>query len=142
MSRLRPRCSAFLVGAAALVAASCGGSDTSNGIAVGIPEREDHLPGYAAVLSGDEATYDYTIPEGAGLALDAGKPLSILPGSLTATVGQTIRIVNEDTRGHSVGPWFVSGGATLRQEFTTPGAYEGLCTVHPSGEFILQVLPR
>ncbi len=126
----------------ALVVAACGGGRDPGPGAAGVPDRQDNLPGYAAVLGSDTATYEYVIPVGAGDALDAGEPLSILPGSLTATVGQTIRIVNEDTRGHSVGPWFVSARATLRQEFTTPGSYEGLCTVHPSGEFILQVLGR
>lgn len=131
-----------IIALSVFVFGACGGSSDSGSIAGGIPDREDNLPGYAAVLGSDSATYEYVIPEGAGDALDAGAPLSILPGSLTTTVGQTIRIVNEDSRGHSVGPWFVSARATLRQEFTTPGSYEGLCTVHPSGEFILQVLER
>ncbi len=134
---------AALVGLAAVVLVACSGSkDSSDMSTAGIPDLEENLPGYGVVLGANEATYEYTIPIGAGDALDAGEPLSILPGSLTATVGQTIRIVNRDTRGHSVGPWFVSARATLRQEFTTPGSYEGLCTVHPSGEFVLQVLPR
>ena len=144
MSLVRRRAGAlspFLV-AVALIVGACGASDDSSPTAAGVPDREANLPGYAAVLGSDSATYEYVIPEGAGDALDAGTPLSILPGSLTTTVGQTIRIVNEDTRGHSVGPWFVSARATLRQEFSTPGSYEGLCTVHPSGEFILQVLAR
>ncbi len=133
----------MMTAAAALVLASCGGSSDTAGVSsAGVPDLEENLPGFGAVLSDSSATYEYTIPVGAGDALDAGEPLSILPRSLTTTVGQTIRIVNEDTRGHSVGPWFVSARATLRQEFTTPGSYEGLCTVHPSGEFILQVLPR
>jgi plastocyanin len=126
----------------AFVIGACGGSSDSSPGAAGISGSEGNLPGSAAVLGSDAATYEYLIPEGAGDALDAGEPLSILPGSLTTTVGQTIHIVNEDSRGHSVGPWFVSAGATLRQEFTTPGSYEGVCTVHPSGEFILQVLER
>ncbi len=125
-----------------LSVAACGSGGDASPAVSGIPDREANLPGYAAVLGSDSATYEYVIPEGAGEALDSGNPLSILPGSLTTTVGQTIRIVNEDSRGHSVGPWFVSANATLRQEFTTPGSYEGLCTVHPSGEFILQVLAR
>jgi hypothetical protein len=134
---------AALVGLATVVLVACGGGgDSSNVSTAGVPDLEENLPGFGAVLSADQATYEYTIPVGAGDALDAGESLSILPRSLTTTVGQTIRIVNEDTRGHSVGPWFVSARATLRQEFTTPGSYEGLCTVHPSGEFVLQVLPR
>lgn len=80
------------------------------------------------------ADYEFVIPIGAGEALDAGTPLEILPARLDATVGQTIQIVNQDTRGHLVGPWFVGGGETLRQTFKSPGEFIGECSVHPSGE--------
>jgi hypothetical protein len=85
------------------------------------------------------ATYEYTIPKGAGEALDAGTPLEILPGELRTTVGETIRIVNEDDRGHNVGPWFVGAGETMNQTFTSAGEFEGVCTVHPSGQLVLVV---
>lgn len=79
------------------------------------------------------------IPAGAGEALDAGKPLEILPGELVVTVGETIRVVNEDDRGHNVGPFFVGAGETLSQRFSSPGEFVGVCTVHPSGELVLVV---
>ena len=85
------------------------------------------------------ADYDYTIPVGAGLALDAGTPLEILPGSFDARVGQTIQIVNEDDRGHLVGPWFVGASETMRQTFKTTGEFVGDCTVHPSGQIVVTV---
>jgi len=85
------------------------------------------------------ADYDYTIPVGAGLALDAGTPLEILPGSFDARVGQTIQIVNEDNRGHLVGPWFVGAGETMRQTFKTTCEFIGDCTVHPSGQIVVTV---
>ena len=80
------------------------------------------------------ADWDFTIPVGAGEALDAGTPLEILPALLEATVGETIRIVNEDDRGHLVGPFFVPAQTTLNQTFSSPGEFIGECTVHPSGE--------
>ena len=80
------------------------------------------------------ADYDFTIPPGAGLALDAGTPLEILPAQLDARVGETIQIVNDDDRGHLVGPWFVGAGQTLRQTFASPGEFIGECSVHPSGQ--------
>lgn len=80
------------------------------------------------------ADYDFVIPVGAGVALDAGTPLEILPARLDAVVGQTIQIVNEDDRGHLVGPWFVGAGETLRQTFKSPGEFVGECSVHPSGQ--------
>jgi plastocyanin len=113
--------------AATLAAAACGGDDEAVG------------PGLSPVEVAGSATYEYTIPLGAGEALDAGTPLEILPGELETTVGETIRIINEDDRGHNVGPWFVGANETMNQEFTSAGEFEGVCTVHPSGQLILVV---
>ena len=96
-------------------------------------------PGFSVEDGTGSATYEYTIPAGAGEALDAGEPLEILPGTLDASVGETIQIVNLDDRGHNVGPWFVGANETMRQEFTSAGTFEGVCTVHPSGELVLNV---
>ena len=86
------------------------------------------------------ADYQYTIPLGAGEALDAGEPLEILPAELEVKVGEVIEIVNEDERGHLVGPFFVGKGETLRQRFSSPGQFTGQCTVHPSGQLVLSVI--
>lgn len=119
---------AVLVVAAAVAGlAGCGGDDDAA------------APGIAPVEAGEPATYEYVIPAGAGEALDAGEPLEILPAELEATVGETIRIVNEDDRGHNVGPFFVGAGETLSQRFSSPGEFVGVCTVHPSGELVLIV---
>ncbi|MFT6393372.1 MAG: plastocyanin [Ilumatobacter sp.] len=96
-------------------------------------------PGLTPTETAGAATYEYTIPMGAGEALDSGTPLEILPGELITNVGETIRIVNEDDRGHNVGPWFVGANETLNQEFSSAGEFEGVCTVHPSGQLILIV---
>ena len=85
------------------------------------------------------ADYEFVIPVGAGLALDAGTPLEILPADFDARVGETIEIVNEDDRGHLVGPWFVGAGETMRQTFQTPGEFIGECTVHPSGQIVVTI---
>jgi plastocyanin len=113
--------------AAAVVVSGCGDDDVVGG------------PGLANTEIDGSATYEYTIPEGAGDALDAGTPLEILPAELQTTVGETIRIVNEDTRGHNVGPWFVGEGEILNQTFASAGEFEGVCTVHPSGQLVLIV---
>lgn len=116
----------LLVAVCATVIASCS-SDSDAG------------PGFGVEAGTETATYEYTIPLGAGEALDAGAPLEVLPGTLEATVGETIEIVNLDDRGHNVGPWFVGANETIRQEFTSAGTFEGVCTVHPSGELVLRV---
>ncbi|MFK7917021.1 MAG: hypothetical protein AB8G14_02995 [Ilumatobacter sp.] len=117
---------AGLVFMAALSVAACGDGGADG-------------PGLTATEVSGAATYEYVIPMGAGEALDNGTPLEILPGELVTNVGETIRIVNEDDRGHNVGPWFVGANETLNQEFTSAGEFEGVCTVHPSGELILVV---
>lgn len=124
--RWRASVAPLLIGLAVLTFAACGSDGTGN-------------PGFADQAATSEATYSFTIPLGAGEALDEGTPLEILPAELNAHVGETIEIVNLDERGHNVGPWFVGEGETVRQEFTSPGVFEGVCTVHPSGELVLRV---
>lgn len=85
------------------------------------------------------ADHQFTILEGTGEAMDRGEEVDILPAELDVRVGQVLEIVNQDDRGHLVGPFFVGAGETLRQEFTSPGTFEGICTVHPSGQFVLTV---
>lgn len=119
---------AGLVAIASWGLVGCGGDDTS-----------DAAPGVETVESAEAATYEFVIPPGAGEALDAGEPLEILPGRLEVTVGETISIVNDDERGHNVGPFFVGAGETLRQRFSSPGEFVGVCTVHPSGQLVLIV---
>lgn len=90
--------------------------------------------------SGGGANYSYTIPAGSGEAIDRGEPLEILPDSLEVRVGELFELINEDDRGHLVGPFFVGAGETVRQRFNAPGSFIGICTVHPSGEFVLTVV--
>jgi plastocyanin len=121
------RCLAGLAVALVLPLAACGGDD------------ESAAPG---VETGDEsaaAEYEYLIPVGAGEALDAGEPLEILPAELDVRVGESIRIVNDDDRGHTVGPFFIGANETLTYRFSSPGELVGVCTVHPSGEIVLTV---
>ncbi len=121
---------AIVVAVAALGAlAACGDDDDS-----ATPQVES-----VAAADAGTATYEFVIPPGAGEALDAGEPLEILPATLEVVVGDTITIVNDDDRGHNVGPFFVGGGETLTQRFASPGEFVGVCTVHPSGELVLIV---
>ena len=96
-------------------------------------------PSTEAVSVAEAATFEYVIPVGAGEALDAGTPLEILPAELQVNVGDTIRIENLDDRGHTVGPFFVGANETLTQRVSTPGEFEGVCPVHPSGQLVLIV---
>lgn len=116
--------------ATAMCLGACGSDDGAGSPVISVVDPGD---------VGDTATYEYAIPAGAGEALDAGQPLEILPAELDAHVGDTIRIVNHDDRGHNVGPFFVGAGETMTQRFASPGDFVGICTVHPSGQFTLHV---
>ena len=83
--------------------------------------------------------YEYVIPLGTGARFDAGEDVEILPGEMTVRVGEVMRIINQDDRNHLIGPFFVGAGETLTQRFASAGEFTGVCTVHPSGEFILTV---
>lgn len=84
--------------------------------------------------------HDYLIEDGTAARIAAGEPLEIVPAELVVRVGESIRIVNEDTEDHLVGAFFVAAGETLTQEFRSAGVLEGACTVHPSGSFTLRVV--
>jgi plastocyanin len=109
----------------ATLVAACGSSDAG--------------PRFADDATATAADYSYTIPPGAGEALDRGEPLDILPAVLTVHVGEVIELINHDDRGHLVGPFFVGAGETLRQRFSRAGEFVGECTVHPSGQIRLIV---
>lgn len=89
--------------------------------------------------SADAPTYTYVIPAGSGEAIDRGESLDILPQELNVKVGEVIELINEDDRGHLVGPFFVGKGETVRQRFSAPGTFIGDCTVHQSGQIVLTV---
>jgi plastocyanin len=100
----------------------------------------DDEPEFQTIANSDDADYEYTIPLGAGAQIDAGESINIIPAELTVRVGESLRIINDDDRGHVVGVFFVGAGEILSQEFTSTGALSGGCSIHPSGEFTLQVL--
>jgi plastocyanin len=101
--------------------------------------RSDNLPGVGSVLGSQSATYEFFIPEGASDRLAAGEDLDIVPGRFAAKVGESVKIVNHDRRGHNVGLWYVGPGETVIQKFTSAGTYQGLCTVHPTGALVVEV---
>ena len=100
----------------------------------------DDEPEFQTIANSDDADYEYTIPLGAGAQIDAGESINIIPAELTVRVGESLRIINDDDRGHVVGVFFVGAGEILSQEFTSTGTLSGGCSIHPSGEFTLQVL--
>jgi plastocyanin len=91
------------------------------------------------VAADARADWSYVIPAGTGARLDSGERVELLPARIDARVGQVIRIVNRDSRGYLLGPFYVGAHETLSQRFTSPGVFEGDCSVHPSGQIVLEV---
>lgn len=99
-------------------------------------------PGAAelAVLDPDgDVDHDFVIPEGTARAIARGEPIEIVPQQLDVKVGESIRIRNDDTSGATVGIFYVGAGEVVRMQFTSPGELKGVCDVHPSGEFTINV---
>lgn len=112
-------------------------------ILVGRALREDEPASGVQLVSASELErfeHEYRIPPGTADRIAAGEAIEIVPRELEVRVGESIRIVNDDTEGHVVGVFFVGAGETLSQRFTAPGELSGDCTVHSSGEFTLRVV--
>ena len=95
------------------------------------------------VTSADDETefdFDYVIPPGTAERIAAGEPVEIVPAELVVEVGDSLRIVNEDSSDHIVGVFFVAAGETLTQRFNSVALLEGECSVHQSGSFSLRVV--
>ena len=85
-------------------------------------------------------TFDYLIPDGTATKIALGQDPRIVPTEITARVGDTIRIVNDDRKSHTIGTFYVLAGTTLTYRFSTVGVFEGVCSTTPSDTFILTVL--
>lgn len=89
----------------------------------------------------EKATYEYNVPFGTGNRMDSGEVVEIMPSDLQVTVGESIRIDNDDIRDYMIGPFFVMAGQTLAMRFTQPGTIEGVCEINPEGKFVITVVP-
>jgi hypothetical protein len=83
--------------------------------------------------------YRVVIPEGTGAQIDAGEPVELIPAELALDLYTSFVVENHDTQLHEVGPFSVRPGETLSYQFTQPGTYKGVCTVHPSGDVTIVV---
>jgi hypothetical protein len=124
----RPRLAAVALGVAVVLGATgCNNSGPATGPTVPVttvPGPYDH---------------EYVIPAGTGAMLDSGARPAVFPTSLDVRVGETIQIVNNDDRGHTMGTFYVLANSTLTYRFTTAGTFIGDCSLNPGEEFVLTV---
>ncbi len=125
---MKRRAPGLLVAAALVAIVGCGDESAPETIAV------------SDVDDVGEFDHEFVIPLGTADRIAAGEDVEIVPRELVVEVGDSIRIDNEDDRGHTVGVFYVGAGETLTQRFDSPGVLEGVCSVHPSGAFTLRVV--
>lgn len=87
----------------------------------------------------EAVTHEFVIPDGTAQRVAAGEVVEIVPERLVVDVGDTVRVRNEDVEASNVGIFYVRPGETVTMRFSSPGRLEGVCDVHPSGQFVIDV---
>lgn len=93
-----------------------------------------------SVSNAQSADFEYVIAPGTAVRIESGASVQILPPVLTAHVGQTLRIVNNDDRSHLIGPFSIAAGQTLTQTFVSIGQLVGECSIRPGNRFEIDVI--
>jgi hypothetical protein len=105
---------------------ACGGGDAGS-------------PGVAAVSDDTKATFEFLVPRGTGELVQRGNDVKIIPNPLIMTVGDVIRIRNQDSVGYTVGPFYVGPNQTMTQIATAPGTFKGMCLLHTGDELVVTI---
>ncbi len=109
------------------VAASCGG-------------EEEFRPPVLAVPLDTNPDVSYVIPRGASDAVARGERSQVLPSPLVLEIGQVLKIVNEDTLGYDIGPFYVGPGETIVQKANAEGTFTSVCSLHPTGRIEVRMV--
>ncbi|MBK8024939.1 MAG: FixH family protein [Chloroflexi bacterium] len=88
-----------------------------------------------ATAAGDEGSTNalrIVIPAGTGAQIEAGQDPGLIPAEIRLRLSEqnVLIIANEDSVDHTVGPFFVRAGESIRQEFARPAVFEGACSIH------------
>lgn len=81
------------------------------------------------------------IPQGTQMLMRTGQGADVIPPEIRLSLnGQnTLVIRNDDIADHTVGPFFVRAGETVRQEFTRAAEFVGTCTISHGAEVSILV---
>ncbi len=85
----------------------------------------------------------YVVPEGTTAQLGAGQAVNVLPGTVELEIGgkDTLVIRNEDAFPIDIGGMRIGTGQAYIQQFTAPGSFDLVCSVHPSDKIRVIVKP-
>jgi hypothetical protein len=82
---------------------------------------------------------EIVIPLGTQARIDAGEPVDVLSSPIRVKVGEAVRIRNDDTVDHVIGPYYLQAGAALQQTYRAPQTIEYTCFVNPDQAITLVV---
>jgi hypothetical protein len=90
----------------------------------------------ALLASSPSQEYWIVIPQGTQAMMRMGQGDDVIPEVIRLDLsGQpTLVIRNDDIAAHTVGPFFVRSGETIRQQFTSPAEFQGVCSIRHGAE--------
>lgn len=91
----------------------------------------------AAAAAADSAREMWiVIPQGTQEMIKHGQAADVVPAEIRLqTDGRnTLVIRNNDIADHTIGPYFVRAGETVRQRFNTPATFVGTCSIRQRAE--------
>jgi hypothetical protein len=90
----------------------------------------------AAVTASAASEWWIVIPQGTQTMMRTGQGEDVIPSEIRLSLNgqRTLVIRNDDIADHTVGPFFVRAGETIRQKFTRAAEYVGTCTIRHGAE--------
>jgi len=71
------------------------------------------------------------VPAGTWERIERGEDVELMPVEVELSVGDSIRLRNDDERTHTVGPFVVRPDEEVYYTFGEPAIIEGACTINP-----------
>jgi hypothetical protein len=95
----------------------------------------------ADVSSNAEHEFWIVIPLGTQALIRSGMGDDVIPADIRLNLsGQHVLVIrNDDIADHTVGPFFVRAGETIRQNFTQTAVFQGTCTIRHNADINIVV---
>jgi hypothetical protein len=87
-------------------------------------------------VSSDPRELRFVIPQGTQALILSGHGEDVVPKEIRLNLsGQNVLVIhNDDIVDHTIGPFFIKSGETIRQQFTGVATYVGACSVRFSDQ--------
>jgi len=85
--------------------------------------------------------YEVVVPIGTFQKMMRGEFVDLIPSIIEVNVGDEFVVVNDDEVTHTIGPFSVRPGETLRHVWQSVGTIQGECSVSMSDNVIINVGP-